>query len=262
MGIEKLIENKGLMMGAEPFYFKADSDKAVLLIHGFTGTPNEMRELGRELHKNNITSLGVRLAGHSTNQKDLLKIKKDDWYNSAKEGLEELLKLYKEVHVVGYSMGGLLAYKLAYYYPEVKSIVSIATPAALRDEWLLKLTIPVVSKFKKYTVKHKKCEGVIHYESYPLNGVKELFKLEKEVKKLLPDITQPSLILQGKKDSAISKKSSDYFYFNLGKETDSQKLKILRYKFKNCDHGILRNKYIKKDVEDLIIRFINDELKQ
>ena len=51
-----------IMPGAEPFYFSGDRT-GCLLIHGFTGTPNEMRWLGTQLSTAGHTVLGVRLAG-------------------------------------------------------------------------------------------------------------------------------------------------------------------------------------------------------
>ena len=51
----------------EPFFFQGDSSKpACLLIHGFTGTPKEMRWMGEYLFRQGYTCLGIRLAGHAT----------------------------------------------------------------------------------------------------------------------------------------------------------------------------------------------------
>src|SRR5512143_91752 len=61
-----------------------------LLVHGFTGTPQEMRFLGECLHRDGYTVSGVRLAGHCTSVKDLARTKWQDWYGSARSGVEEL----------------------------------------------------------------------------------------------------------------------------------------------------------------------------
>ena len=48
---------------AEPFYFPGNST-GCLLIHGFTGTPKEMRPLGDFLADKGYSVLGIRLSGH------------------------------------------------------------------------------------------------------------------------------------------------------------------------------------------------------
>ena len=66
-------------LGAEPFFF-AGGEEGVLLIHGYTGAPGEMRLLGEFLHRKGYTVLGVLLPGHCTTPKNLSKYTFDDWY--------------------------------------------------------------------------------------------------------------------------------------------------------------------------------------
>ena len=54
-------------------YFFSGNETGCLLIHGFTSTPAELRELGELLHKVGYTVLGVRLSGHGTTVEDLEK---------------------------------------------------------------------------------------------------------------------------------------------------------------------------------------------
>ena len=51
-----------------PFFF-AGGDVGCLLVHGFTGTPHEMRFLGERLAAQGYTVSGVCLAGHATSVK-------------------------------------------------------------------------------------------------------------------------------------------------------------------------------------------------
>jgi hypothetical protein len=52
----------------EPFYFPGN-EIGCLLIHGFTGTPKEMRWMGEYLARQGYSVLGVRLAGHATSRR-------------------------------------------------------------------------------------------------------------------------------------------------------------------------------------------------
>ena len=56
----------------------------VLLIHGLTGTPNEMRLLARGLHQAGFTVYGMQLAGHCGDENDLLQTRWQDWYKVSK----------------------------------------------------------------------------------------------------------------------------------------------------------------------------------
>ena len=52
-----------LMQGAEAYYFPGN-EVGIILVHGFTGSPAELKELGEELHKEGYTVQGVLLPGH------------------------------------------------------------------------------------------------------------------------------------------------------------------------------------------------------
>jgi carboxylesterase len=47
--------------GNEEFFFQGGK-QGIVLVHGYTGAPGEMRLLGEYLHQQGLTVLGVRLA--------------------------------------------------------------------------------------------------------------------------------------------------------------------------------------------------------
>ena len=55
-----------MLSGGEGYFWPGTSGTGVLLIHGFTGTPAELRELGEILHKRGHTVQGLLLSGHGT----------------------------------------------------------------------------------------------------------------------------------------------------------------------------------------------------
>ncbi len=59
------------LQGAEGFEFQGDNGKAVLLLHGYTGSASEMRPLGEYLHKQGYTVLCPLLPGHGTTVEEL-----------------------------------------------------------------------------------------------------------------------------------------------------------------------------------------------
>ena len=82
--------------GNEPYLLiNNDSAKAIILVHGFTASPWETRELGEFLHKNGFTVYGVRLFGHGTEVEQLKFSEWEQWYHSVEYSLKYDTPHYK-----------------------------------------------------------------------------------------------------------------------------------------------------------------------
>lgn len=104
-----------VLQGAE-FFFAGRGRHArtgLLLVHGLTGTPAEMRPLGRTLAGSGYAVLGVQLAGHCAGSDDLLATRWTDWAASVEHGARRLAAGVDRVLVIGLSMGAVLALELA-----------------------------------------------------------------------------------------------------------------------------------------------------
>ncbi len=114
---------------SEPFSLgpTADSGRGVLLVHGFTGSPFEMRFLGEDLARRGFTVEGVRLAGHGGSTRDLARATWRDWYRTADDALDRLRARVggTRVAVAGLSMGGLLTLELARRRPDDLVAISV-----------------------------------------------------------------------------------------------------------------------------------------
>jgi len=73
-----------------PFFFEGNTT-GCLLVHGFSGSPPEMRPMGVYLAEKGLTVIGVRLAGHGTTPEDMARTGWRDWVASAEEGLRALV---------------------------------------------------------------------------------------------------------------------------------------------------------------------------
>jgi carboxylesterase len=117
-----------VLPGAGTFYFEG-SEVGCLLIHGFTGTPQNIRPLGDFLARRGLTVLAPRLAGHGTTVDEFAQTGPQDWIATVESGLDQLKRSCSSVFAIGISMGGTLALHLAATHPtDVAGIGCINAP--------------------------------------------------------------------------------------------------------------------------------------
>lgn len=107
----------------------------VLLVHGLTGTPAEMRVLGKGLNKQGFTVYAVQLAGHCGTMEDLVETRWTDWLDSVSSGLQRLRRHVDHVVVGGLSMGALLSLAVAERHPDQVDGVCALSTTFRYDGW-------------------------------------------------------------------------------------------------------------------------------
>lgn len=216
------------------FFFKGN-DKGCLLVHGFSSTPAELRELAERLSSGGFTVLAVRLAGHGTEIEDMEKCTYNDWIKSVEEGYMRLKDICKEIYVIGHSMGSLLALYIAENHV-VDKIVTLA-PAIITKDKNAKF-VPIVKHFIRYIEwkaknrPEEEAKYLLGYRKIPLASVHELGKLQRIVRKQLPKINKPILIIQSHKDQTVDEKGVEV----IEKNVTSQNVKKIY--LNNCGHNI------------------------
>ncbi|HWR42509.1 alpha/beta hydrolase [Sporomusa sp.] len=207
-----------LMPGAEPFFLPG-GEKGVLLVHGFTGAPSEMRLAGEYLNNLGYTVFAPRLPGHGTTPEEMAKTAWPHWYDSVEDGYHLLAGICTSVAAVGLSMGGLLALKLASEYP-LRRLAVISAPIYIANKRLRLL--PLYRLFTNFVPKKRKRlldvgeEYSISYEVTPLSSLSSLLELVKHVIGVLPSVTVPALIVQSTKEHTVEPESAQYIYDKLG----------------------------------------------
>ncbi len=198
-----------IIPGAKPFRLKAKGPK-VLLIHGFTATPTEVRPIGDYLHKKKCDIYSVLLPGHGTTPEDLQTKKIIDWQNAIKEVIIENNGFD---FIIGFSMGALLAAQVSVEFEkDLKGVVLISSSIKIKPKILSQVAFlfPIIKHFKPYFSKSKETEQffkdnkLISYIKYPVSASHELVKLSKYTqRKVFSKITVPTLIIQGEKDDRV-----------------------------------------------------------
>ncbi|HEY6538539.1 MAG TPA: alpha/beta fold hydrolase [Candidatus Dormibacteraeota bacterium] len=197
-----------------PFWEEGD-DRGVLLLHGFAGTPPEMRPLARELSRRGFTVHAPLLAGHGTSPEDLERTGRREWLRSANAALDQLQGRCRAVGVAGQSMGATIALHLAATRPEPRAVVSQAGFLQLRD-WRVRL-LPVFQHLVRWDepsgeVDLYQPEAIHQLYSYgrrPTRAIRELARLGRSLAAELPAVFQPLLVLQGGRDSIVDPGQAD-----------------------------------------------------
>jgi len=204
-----------------PFFFEG-GPVGCLLVHGFSGSPPEMRPMGEYLAgKGLMTVQGVRLAGHGTSPEDMATTTWRDWVASAEVGLRELEVHCEQVFVAGLSMGGLITLHLAAHH-SVAGIVAMGTPAYIAD-WRFRL-LPLARYFIRWFTPDIESdltdpEAEKHLSAYqvlPIPCLVSLGQLIRLVRQELPQVKVPALIMQGEKDHHVPADSARIIFEELG----------------------------------------------
>lgn len=244
-----------IMSGAESFFFKGTNEKAVLLLHGYTGAPSEMRLLGEYLNSKGFTVKCVLLPGHGTTPEDLNETTTDDWYAEAERVCCELLSSHFKVMVAGLSMGGLLTIRIASQLPIERAAI-LAAPIYLQDKRVP--LFPILKYFIKYLPKqkrnyHEAAKYNVAYDKMPTKPIGSILQMIKTAKaEYIPKIEIPCLIMQSKIEHTVAPKSAQYIYDNI-----KSKVKKLVW-FEHCGH-ILTLDNEREKVFELVGEFFSQD---
>lgn len=257
-------------------YLEGGQD-AVLLIHGLTGSPFEMAYMAKKLNRAGFTVKVPCLSGHGTTIEELKKTKWQDWYKTVAETFEELRKNYTSVAVAGLCAGAVLALYLAYEAKNEVSAIALLSTILFYDGWSLpwyKFLLPMVcytplrfivsyKEKEPYGTKNERLrrqiakamkEEAVAYPEFPCISMCEYLKLVKIVKKILPEITTPTLIIHSIEDDMASIKNVDYIEKYIGAKT------VRKVLLHNSYHMIPMDNDRELATEE-IIRFFRENVK-
>ncbi len=221
---------------AEPFLFLGEPSKsACLLIHGFTGTPKEMRWMGEFLNQQGYTCLGIRLAGHATDSEDMIRSNWTDWTASVEDGYRLLRGVTDNIFLVGLSMGGVLSLLMSTRL-DVSGIVVMSTPYMLPDDPRLR-HVDWISRIVAYMPKNNEEPGSgwfdkeawkdhISYPQNPIRSIGQLNRLLAEMRLALPQVRVPALLIHSSDDAYVLPNNMELIYADLLNASDKTKLYV------------------------------------
>lgn len=256
----KLLYEEERYLKNEPFFFEGTNGKGVLLVHGWTSTPYEVRRLGKYLNENGYTVLGILLAGHGTDPKDLENVNWKQWVDDVQTGHDKLRESCEKVYVGGTSIGANLAMILAKKEKNIAALMLMATPWRMRMEraGLLAVKMLILLK-KKYRRKFypptfgdaATITRAISYQSYPVKNLVEVYETVKAARSELSKIVQPCFMIQSTHDHIVHRKSLEMIYAKIGSKI--KKKQYLRKAYHTFISDI-KNEHVFRD----ILKFIEE----
>jgi carboxylesterase len=218
---------------ARPFRFDG-AEVGCLLLHGFTGTPSEMRPIGEALAQRGYSVRAPLLPGHGTRVEDLAASTWQQWFAVAIDAWNDLGTRSPIRVVAGLSMGALLALHLAHERPcEVRAVAALAPALELTSQrnaeiarWLAWL--PALPR--RAAIVPKRSASLTGagrltpaYEEIPLRSLASMLVLQRRVRAELPAITTPVLLVDGGRDDTISPAASPAIEAALGSAVKSHR---------------------------------------
>lgn len=199
---------------SSPFFFQA-GPRAVLLLHGFTGSSADVRMLGRFLEKHGYTSLAPHYKGHGVPPEELIVSNPEQWWQDVKNGYTQLKEAgYEEIAVAGLSLGGVFSLKLATSHP-VKGVVTMCSPMTMRTtDIMFEGVLDYAKQYKKQQGKSEQ-EIELEIEAIRQQGMASLPELQQliyDVRETIDLLYAPILVIQARNDKVINPDSANIIY--------------------------------------------------
>ncbi len=223
------------------FFVPGTNGRAVLLVHGMTGAPAEMRLVGRLLNRQGFTVHAPLLAGHGKGEAVFRSTHWKDWLESVDEAAERLGAEADTVFAAGICVGGELALLSAHRNPGSIRAVALYSPCFHYDGWGMPFYYPMLSRQigwlahvpflnrlnfsespamgikderMRRLVGGMSADGVL--EHFPGTGIVEMYRLGRELRKTLPAIRTPVLILHAREDDLSHPRHAEYINRHIG----------------------------------------------
>lgn len=255
MHIQKYYKNIDIVN--KSFFFKGNNGKGILLIHGWTSTPYEMRALGEYLNKEGFSVYAPILSGHGTKPEDLENIIWKNWKSDVFKAYDKLSDECEQVFAGGMSFGGTLSLLLA-YEKKVAGLILMSTPYKMRYQKIFRHLIRIITYLGKYKKKsYPRILGnsemcltqVVAYQRYPITSVCEAYHAIEVSLQKLNEITSPAIIIQSRDDHIISRNSMKAL------EKGLRSRFIKKRKIKNAYHNFIgdtNNEYIFDEIAEFV----------
>ncbi len=229
--------------------FMEGGDKAVILLHSFTGTTRDMRELGEYLNSNGYAVYIPIFDGHGMGPDPLVESGPEKWWDNVVESYEILKdKGYEKISIGGVSLGGILSLKAAFSLEDINGAVAMSVPQGKDMEDLNERVVSYTENFMEFIGKSDEeiDERLKELEENPMSALAEFESLIDEVHDNLGEISVPMAVKYGGKDAALYEESADNIYENISSKAKDMKV------YPNTGHLMTKGKDKKLLFKDIL----------
>jgi carboxylesterase len=196
-----------------------------------------MRLVGDDAHRRGYTVSAPCLPGHGTTIEDANRQRWQDWVDHVERALAELLENCERVFAAGLSLGSLLALHLAARHPGLAGAIAYSPAVMITDPRsrfvaLLKFLVRQVPKAELYAVDPETESRLCSYDAWPAAATHEVIKFIRQVKRVLPRVRCPSLIVYSTADPDIHPDAAQFTFDRVG---SADKALVTLH---NCGHCI------------------------
>jgi carboxylesterase len=180
----------------------------VLIVHGFTGSLDTVKAVVPVAERLGLPYRMPVLRGHGTRYQDLDGVRYTDWYDDGLAALKELAQEVERVVIVGLSMGGLVALRLAMEHGEHVSGLILLAPALRFADPLVPLT-PLIKIFFRYWDSQNSFRDMelakqcTNYPKFPTAAFGQLLDFGHEIERRLGEVKVPVTTLFSRQDQII-----------------------------------------------------------
>jgi carboxylesterase len=209
-------------------------DPAALLIHGFPGTPAEMRPLASTLNNAGWTTRGLLLPGFGAQIDSLFQRHPQEWIDAAVEALHDLKTRHHPIVLIGYSMGAAIAiHAAAQLKPDRLVLLAPFWKFGTRGQRaIFRLTQPLVRhmqplkranfndpRLRRFLgeflqdadLDDPDVQQLIRQTKVPVDLFEHIHTLGQQAHTLAALIDRPTLIVQGRRDPVVKPEFTQQF---------------------------------------------------
>ena len=150
------------------YEFNTTSNDGVYIIHGFTNTTYETRDLAEYLADKGFYTNAINLPGHGTTPEDCNRYSYMDWIQYTEQGIAEMSSKCDNTYVIGVSMGSDLALHLCATFP-LTAAVFASTVLEFKDYLGPRILAPIFHKLIPFRKKEMIYENLYEEHSYCLS---------------------------------------------------------------------------------------------
>jgi carboxylesterase len=251
----------GIIKGAHPVYLEGKNGKAVLMLHGYIGSPTDLGRLPELLNREGFSVSVPLLPGHGRDPRDFAKTKPSDFVHFANTEYRRLRANHSTVIVVGFSMGGAIAAILA-EGRKPGGLVLLAPYFQIKHEWyyllpteywnwLLTPVIPYVYRLPAFRRIRNKAAipKLAGYDYIAMRGARAAIALQRRAAKAALHIRVPTLIVHSTEDRATDYRASE----KLAKCLPAGMAEFLQVQ--NSDHMLMWD-FERDKVERKVVEFV------